>query len=77
MPIYEYVCPRCGMEFEQLASMSRAGKATICANCGGIARPMLSRTQRPIGDTPLHHGTPHSQDPKFLQQWSDIQESES
>jgi putative FmdB family regulatory protein len=32
MPTYEYVCPKCGHEFEQFQSMSDA-PLTVCPNC--------------------------------------------
>jgi putative FmdB family regulatory protein len=31
MPIYEYVCKKCGHEFEKLV---RGGKTPACASCG-------------------------------------------
>jgi putative FmdB family regulatory protein len=33
MPIYEYVCKKCGREFEKLV---RVGKAPACESCGSI-----------------------------------------
>ena len=31
MPIYEYVCKKCGHQFEKLV---RHGKTPVCASCG-------------------------------------------
>ena len=33
MPIYEYVCKKCGHEFEKLV---RGGKTPACAACGAV-----------------------------------------
>lgn len=33
MPIYEYVCKKCGHEFEKLV---RGGKTPACASCGAV-----------------------------------------
>jgi len=36
MPIYEYVCPKCGESFEKLVRGGRKGRETsvTCPNCG-------------------------------------------
>lgn len=42
MPIYEYVCPNCGCEFELLRPLSDAEKETSCPECQNVARRKLS-----------------------------------
>jgi putative FmdB family regulatory protein len=42
MPIYEYQCGKCGVEYEQLES-SDAPKQQICIKmCGGLAKRLMS-----------------------------------
>jgi putative FmdB family regulatory protein len=40
MPIYEYVCEKCGNEIEKLAALSASEE--IPCPCGGIARKKIS-----------------------------------
>ena len=35
MPIYEYYCPDCEIEFEKLVRMSEANVLPECPECGG------------------------------------------
>jgi len=42
MPIYEYLCPKCGLKFEALRAMSQAGEDAPCPGCGKSARRVLS-----------------------------------
>ena len=35
MPIYEYYCPECEVEFEKLVKMSDADTQQTCPECGG------------------------------------------
>ncbi len=35
MPIYEYYCPDCDVEFEKLVGMSEAKVQPECPECGG------------------------------------------
>lgn len=35
MPLYEYVCPDCGQEFEKRMSFSQASERPSCPNCAG------------------------------------------
>ena len=35
MPIYEYYCPECEVEFEKLVRMSEADAQQTCPECGG------------------------------------------
>ncbi len=34
MPLYEYVCKKCGAEFEELTRSSNSGEAVACRACG-------------------------------------------
>ena len=35
MPIYEYYCPDCEIEFEKLVRLSEANATPDCPECGG------------------------------------------
>ena len=35
MPIYEYYCPDCEVEFEKLVKLSEANALQDCTECGG------------------------------------------
>ena len=35
VPIYEYYCPDCDVEFERLVKLSEANAAQDCPECGG------------------------------------------
>jgi len=35
MPLYEYVCPDCGHEFEKRMSFSQASERPSCPHCTG------------------------------------------
>ena len=35
MPIYEYYCPECEVEFEKLVKLAEANAAQDCPECGG------------------------------------------
>ncbi len=35
MPIYEYYCPDCEVEFEKLVKLSEANAVQNCPECGG------------------------------------------
>ncbi|MCX5994030.1 MAG: zinc ribbon domain-containing protein [Chloroflexi bacterium] len=47
MPIYEYICPRCHIRFEQLLPLSRSGEDTDCpackSRCGRAISKFVSR----------------------------------
>jgi len=34
MPLYEYVCPKCGQSFEKLVSFASADRPQSCPSCG-------------------------------------------
>jgi len=43
MPLYEYVCPKCGLEFELLRPLSDSDKSAPCPQCKTKAGRKLSR----------------------------------
>ncbi len=43
MPIYEYVCNKCGLEFEVIQSFSDKPLAR-CEKCGGRVRKLVSQS---------------------------------
>jgi len=42
MAIYEYVCPKCGSEFEVMRPMSQSGRLAKCPKCGARGEKMVS-----------------------------------
>ncbi|MEW6034418.1 MAG: zinc ribbon domain-containing protein [Chloroflexota bacterium] len=42
MAIYEYVCPRCGKEFEVMRPISESSKPAACPKCGARAERLVS-----------------------------------
>jgi len=42
MPIYEYVCPGCELEFELLRPLSRADEGVSCPRCQNTAKRIMS-----------------------------------
>ncbi|MFH1651650.1 MAG: zinc ribbon domain-containing protein [Chloroflexota bacterium] len=42
MPIYEYTCPDCGLEFEKLRPFRQADEKTPCPHCQKPAAKRLS-----------------------------------
>ena len=42
MPIYEYLCSRCGAQFESIRPVSRADDAIECKLCGAPASRQIS-----------------------------------
>ena len=52
MPIREYLCTKCWLEFERLFKTHEAEAAAgietdVCPQCGHIARRIVSRTAKP------------------------------
>jgi putative FmdB family regulatory protein len=56
MPIYEYLCPKCGLKFELLRAMSQAGEDAPCPGCGQSAERVLSPFSRSSEGSPLSGG---------------------
>ena len=42
MPIYEYYCSGCGIDFEVMRSVSQSDEPTNCEKCGNPAERQLS-----------------------------------
>ena len=42
MPIYEYYCADCGLDFEVMRSVSQSGEPSNCEKCGNPAKRQLS-----------------------------------
>ncbi len=42
MPLYEYYCPNCNVEFEALRPASRSSEPAACKTCGGESQRQLS-----------------------------------
>jgi len=42
MPIYEYVCPKCDLKFDQLRRLSQADEEASCPRCQNTAKRVLS-----------------------------------
>lgn len=42
MPLYEYVCPKCGNETEELKSHSEPNETSTCPECGSVSERTLS-----------------------------------
>ena len=42
MPIYEYICPECGSEFEKLRPLSQADQDAECPRCGKTSQRKMS-----------------------------------
>jgi putative FmdB family regulatory protein len=45
MPIFEYVCQKCGFQFERL--LRSAGAEQSCPRCAGVARRQVSAAAAP------------------------------
>lgn len=37
MPIYEYRCPSCGKDFDEIKGFADSDKPSKCPNCGAMA----------------------------------------
>jgi len=42
MPLYEYRCPECDVEFEQIRPLSQANEAAPCPRCHQPAKRKIS-----------------------------------
>ena len=52
MPIYEFRCPTCGTDFEELVRTTKSKAAVGCPNCGE------KRTERRISTFAAHSAAP-------------------
>ena len=42
MAVYEYLCPKCGRQFELLRPISESEKPAKCPKCGAKAKKLIS-----------------------------------
>jgi putative FmdB family regulatory protein len=49
MPIYEYRCPKCGLDFELLRRMSETSETARCPQCGVVAERQVSVFASKVG----------------------------
>jgi putative FmdB family regulatory protein len=42
MPIYEYYCPKCKLEFDLRRPMSESNSSAACPSCGGDSQKLVS-----------------------------------
>ncbi len=49
MPIYEYFCPKCGIEFELVRPISKSNEAAFCPKCGLRGEKLVSVFAQKIG----------------------------
>jgi len=42
MPVYEYLCPKCGTPFELRRLFSEADKPALCPKCNAKAEKLIS-----------------------------------
>ena len=42
MPIYEYRCSKCGIDFELIRRMDEMSKPALCPQCGAEAEKLIS-----------------------------------
>ena len=42
MPVYEYYCSQCGLDFEVIRSVSQSGEPAPCSECGTPGERQLS-----------------------------------
>ena len=42
MPVYEYSCSKCGLEFEALRPVSKSDDPANCPKCGAPAQKLVS-----------------------------------
>lgn len=49
MPLYEYICPKCEIEFELMRPMSEVDKPALCPQCGSPGQKLVSVFGSPSG----------------------------
>ena len=57
MPLYEYRCFDCGVQFEKLVSYAAAADGMTCPSCGSIHAKRLLSLVAPIGRSVTDTGT--------------------
>lgn len=49
MPIYEYRCPKCGIDFELMRRFSEMNEPALCPQCGTEAERLVSVFASKVG----------------------------
>ena len=49
MPIYEYQCPKCGIDFELMRRMSELNEPALCPQCSAEAGRLTSGFASRVG----------------------------
>jgi putative FmdB family regulatory protein len=49
MPVYEYRCPKCGMDFEILRRISQMDELALCPTCGTESERLVSAFASKVG----------------------------
>lgn len=44
MPLYEFICEKCGYEFEEMKRISQRDEPEPCPECGSPAQRQISET---------------------------------
>ena len=63
MAVYEYLCPKCGKQFELMRPMSEAEKPAKCPKCGAKARKLISSFGSKTGSSIQAAGKPFRKKP--------------
>jgi putative FmdB family regulatory protein len=58
MAVYEYLCPKCRIEFELMRPISEAEKPAKCPKCGSKAQKLISVFGSKTGDSIQPAGEP-------------------
>jgi putative FmdB family regulatory protein len=58
MPIYEYFCEKCNLNFEQFLPVAKYGDPVVCPDCGGASKKLISHCNfnLPGDDFPSKNG---------------------
>ena len=43
MPVYSFVCPKCGLALEKYLSFENAGDKIRCPNCQNVVKKLISK----------------------------------
>lgn len=49
MPVYEYQCPKCGIDFELMRRMSEMNEPALCPQCGMEGERLVSVFASKVG----------------------------
>ncbi len=62
MPVYEWKCNQCGLEFEKLKPMDKFDEDEYCPKCGYVAMPLVSAPSKAVITEAFHpdSGIPQS-----------------